>query len=400
MPRRRADGGAAWSWLLALGLLTVVGLVLWNPVLTVPTNVVEGPVETVVQPSTASVGYHGQSSSLQPKRADENTLRSEPSEEGGTSVEKVGNRGNPAWTAQSAQLTVPSNRQPSGKASDFAIVTSWRANAKASGNWQGTMKRGDADLRLNFECYAQRHGYELDIFTEAEDPPCCLGLTQAEFDAGYWVKPLALRRLIQKRRHKWVFWLDADARFHSLDTTLKDVVKDLADSVHVVVPSESSKECRFSAFAVLIRVGEIGEKFVEDWFQNYKNSCGYNDQCPLWETILQHSTQAVSQLRCFKYRAQSPDKYFNKCMHEIHQGKSGICTGAAITSGVTYFTPYIPAESQSGLALNCGASPRGYGGNLAGLASQSFIMHKANWAPACSEAQEAATEQCETKGRL
>eukprot|EP00929_Paragymnodinium_shiwhaense_P022328 TRINITY_DN14295_c0_g1_i2.p1 TRINITY_DN14295_c0_g1~~TRINITY_DN14295_c0_g1_i2.p1 ORF type:complete len:365 (+),score=59.51 TRINITY_DN14295_c0_g1_i2:150-1244(+) len=319
---------------------------------------------------------------------------------GGTSVEKVGNRGNPAWTAQSAQLTVPSNRQPSGKASDFAIVTSWRANAKASGNWQGTMKRGDADLRLNFECYAQRHGYELDIFTEAEDPPCCLGLTQAEFDAGYWVKPLALRRLIQKRRHKWVFWLDADARFHSLDTTLKDVVKDLADSVHVVVPSESSKECRFSAFAVLIRVGEIGEKFVEDWFQNYKNSCGYNDQCPLWETILQHSTQAVSQLRCFKYRAQSPDKYFNKCMHEIHQGKSGICTGAAITSGVTYFTPYIPAESQSGLALNCGASPRGYGGNLAGLASQSFIMHKANWAPACSEAQEAATEQCETKGRL
>eukprot|EP00929_Paragymnodinium_shiwhaense_P059619 TRINITY_DN29851_c0_g1_i1.p1 TRINITY_DN29851_c0_g1~~TRINITY_DN29851_c0_g1_i1.p1 ORF type:complete len:595 (-),score=117.72 TRINITY_DN29851_c0_g1_i1:161-1945(-) len=273
----------------------------------------------------------------------------------------------------------------------FLILSAWRKNKKATLNWAHNQNniRNLKEFQANFQCYAGRHDYDLKIYTEADDPKPTLGLSEYEFASGYWVKPYALLHHLKQRKHSWIFWLDSDARFMELNVPLQEITRGVGDDVHLILPREYHKECRFSAFAVLIRVSEIGQFFVERWFANYRNSCGYNDQCPLWHTILEFiKNQTVVEWADWLKKAQThpgPDLAFNRGMAE----RSARCDGSALTMGPVHFTPYNPKVGVTGLAYQCGMYHERFEGNGVGMGRCAFVMHKPHDRRWCKEAWDA-----------
>jgi hypothetical protein len=279
---------------------------------------------------------------------------------------------------------VPKSASPEGKTS-FTVLTAWRQNSLgATNSWEKlqTQPRAHDELLANFRCYTDRHGYGLKVVTEKDDPSHTLGLTKEEYDAGYWVKPHSILQQLRHAKSDWVFWLDADARFMRIGTPLDKFTTGLGKDVHVVVPWESGAECGFSAYALMIRRGHVGEQFVQRWMDNYRDSCGNNDKCPLWRTILEYfkHNATASEWQTWNKRARDngPDAQFTESMKD----RGAVCDGAAATHGITHFTLLAPKRAESGLALNCGRPcleskcTDNFAGDLKSLVASAFIMHK------------------------
>ena len=149
--------------------------------------------------------------------------------------------------------------------------------------------RAHPQLALNRRQYAERHNVAL--LNKFEYPPELV----SERLAPHWAKVYYLSKALPE--YDWVLLADSDVLITALGRSLYDMVKEAGDGVHAIFPRElapkgsrsgngGTGQCAFSNYAMLVRNSEVGRRFVDMWWADRKNKCGWYDQCPCWRAIV------------------------------------------------------------------------------------------------------------------
>ncbi|KAL1527456.1 hypothetical protein AB1Y20_016121 [Prymnesium parvum] len=135
--------------------------------------------------------------------------------------------------------------------------------------------------------------------------------THADLPTPHWEKVAALRQHLPN--YDWIAYSDADTVMVATFSLQRVIDHAEASGVHMIVPREQDEtkppKWSFSNFAMMVRNSAVGRRFVDLWWEERTNLCGFFDQCSCWRAlvrIMQHGVKPDHGLPAWRLHDTAP----------------------------------------------------------------------------------------------
>ena len=156
----------------------------------------------------------------------------------------------------------------------------------------------------NRNCYSKTHGYNSFVMCKQNETFRSEGLAPG------FAKIIAVQRVLEASEEgAWVLMLDDDVMIVDMQLSVEEILRRVPPDTEVLLPQDHVEGCTFAIYAMLIKNGPIGRRFVQMWWEERPNSqsprlaermsCGWHDQCPMWRAVIRmlHATQGDHAFR-------------------------------------------------------------------------------------------------------